>query len=159
MAPAPTAPQPDPAVAPALQQAEYPPDILPVYVAKLYGVSHTPGDPDTYPPPPPPPSETASGEQPIIPLDPNAPTAPPVNVDVPHVSQTGSDLNCTMGNWQNVPTSYSYQWHVDGVDVGTDSNTYAVQAGDVGKEGNCTVTATNALGSVAAPSDNHITIE
>ena len=38
-------------------------------------------------------------------------TAPPVNVDVPHVSGTGtvgSTLNCTMGNWQNEPTSYAY---------------------------------------------------
>ena len=29
-----------------------------------------------------------------------APTAPPVNVDVPHVQQAGSELTCTMGNWE-----------------------------------------------------------
>lgn len=61
-----------------LLQAEYPPDILPVYVAKLYGVSHTPGDTDSYPDPPPPPTDTASGLDPIVPLPP--PTGTPAGL-------------------------------------------------------------------------------
>ena len=28
------------------------------------------------------------------------PTTPPINVDVPHVQQVGSELTCTMGNWK-----------------------------------------------------------
>jgi hypothetical protein len=78
-------------------------------------------------------------------------TTAPVNVDVPHVSQSGAVLNCTMGNWEGEPTSYAYQWKIDGVDAGTGTADYAVQAGDVGKSATCVVTATNAHGSTAAP--------
>ena len=145
---------PDEALAPAeLQQAEYPPDILPVYVAKLYGVSHTPGDPASYPDPPPPPSDTASGLDPIVPADPVDPpaTVPPVNVDVPHVSQDGDTLSCTMGNWDNTPTSYAYQWQLDGTDVVGTDDMLGVTSDDIGKTATCIVTATNAAGSTAAP--------
>jgi len=135
---------------PELQQAEYPPDILPVYVAKLYGVSHAPGDPETYPPPPPPPTDIASGEQPIIPQPPPA-TAPPVNDDVPVITQDGDTLSCTMGNWQNVPTAYAYQWKLDGTDVTGAGDMLGVTSGDIGKTASCVVTATNAAGSTAAP--------
>jgi len=85
-------------------------------------------------------------------------TAPPVNVDVPYVSQTGSTLSCTMGNWENVPTSYSYRWQIDGANVGTDSALYAVTAADVGGMATCTVTATNARGSTTAPASNPVQI-
>ena len=145
---------PDP---PELVQAEYPPDILPVYVAKLYGVSHTPGDPGAYPPPPPPPSDTASGEEPIIPQPPPI-TAPPVNVDVPALSQDGALLSCTMGNWDNTPTGYSYAWKLDGADAGSDSPDYTAASGDIGKLATCTVTATNANGSTAAPETDPLEI-
>ena len=43
-----------------------------------------------------------------------APTAPPANVDVPHVQQAGDTLTCTMGNWDGEPTGYAYQWQLDG---------------------------------------------
>jgi hypothetical protein len=85
------------------------------------------------------------------------PTAPTV-VDVPLVTQSGSTLNCTMGNWTGEPTSYAYQWKLDGVDAGTGTADYAVQAGDVGKAATCTVTATNAAGSTAAPVSNSVTV-
>ena len=75
----------------------------------------------------------------------------PVNRDVPAVTQSGSTLSCTMGNWEGEPTSYAYQWKIDGVDAGTGTADYAVQAGDVGKMATCVVTATNAHGSTAAP--------
>jgi hypothetical protein len=78
-------------------------------------------------------------------------TDPPVNVDVPHVTQAGDTLNCTMGNWQNTPTGYAYQWKLDGADVGTDAANHTVNAGDAGKTATCVVTATNAIGSTAAP--------
>ena len=77
--------------------------------------------------------------------------AAPVNVDVPHVTQAGGTLNCTMGNWQGEPTGYAYAWTIDGAAAGTNAADYAVQAGDVGKSAVCVVTATNAVGSTAAP--------
>jgi hypothetical protein len=82
----------------------------------------------------------------------------PVNDDVPLVTQSGTTLNCTMGNWQGEPTSYSYAWQIDGAAAGSDAANYEVQAGDVGKSATCTVTATNAAGSTAAPPSNSVTI-
>lgn len=86
----------------------------------------------------------------------------PIIIDVPHVSGgtvEGDVLNCTMGNWENVPTSYSYQWMRDGtIAVGTDQNTYTLGPDDVGGTITCVVTATNAAGSTAAPPSNAIEI-
>jgi hypothetical protein len=86
-------------------------------------------------------------------------TAPPVNVDVPHVQQEGATLNCTMGNWEGTPTGYAYQWQLDGVDVGTDADTYTVSAADAGHTATCIVTATNDLGSTTAPPSNGVVVE
>jgi hypothetical protein len=94
------------------------------------------GDPGTVPAPPGGSNGTASA---------------PVNRDVPHVTQAGDTLNCTMGNWEGEPTSYGYQWKIDGAVAGTDSATHTVAAADVGKSASCIVTATNAHGSTAAP--------
>ena len=79
--------------------------------------------------------------------------APPTVVDVPHLYQEGTLLTCTMGNWNGSPTSYDYQWQVDGVDVSYGSPEYTVQAGDAGKTCVCTVTATNAAGSGSSTSN------
>jgi hypothetical protein len=87
-----------------------------------------------------------------------APTAPPVNVDVPHVSQAADVLTCTMGNWQGVPSSYAYQWQLDGADIGTDASTVTVTAADVGHTATCVVTATNDLGSTTAPPSNAVVV-
>jgi hypothetical protein len=78
-------------------------------------------------------------------------TEAPVNVDVPVVTQEDVLLNCTMGNWSGEPTSYAYQWQIDGADAGTGESTYVTTADDVGKTATCVVTATNAAGSTAAP--------
>jgi hypothetical protein len=83
---------------------------------------------------------------------------PPVNVDVPFVSQTGGTLSCTMGNWTGEPTSYAYAWHNDGVANGAVDATYTVQPDDSGHSLACVVTATNALGSTIAPMSNAIAI-
>jgi hypothetical protein len=101
------------------------------------------GDPGTTPPPP---GNGTGG------------TTAPVNRDVPHVTQAGDTLNCTMGNWEGEPTSYGYQWKIDGSIVGTDAANYTVTAADVGKVATCVVTATNAHGSTAAPPSNEVTI-
>lgn len=83
---------------------------------------------------------------------------PPTNVDVPLVWQDGATLTCTMGNWDGRPTSYDYAWHTDGVANGAVGETYAVQLGDVDKGLACVVTATNALGSTAAPMSNTVVV-
>ena len=87
-----------------------------------------------------------------------ATTAPPVNVDVPHATQAGAVLNCTMGNWTGEPTEYAYAWHADGVANGGTTATYTVVPEDSGKSLACQVTATNAMGSTAAPMSNAVAV-
>ena len=86
----------------------------------------------------------------------------PVNTAVPAVTQTGSGagstLQCTMGTWDGEPTSYSYAWTINGNAAGTDAATYDVQVGDAGGTAVCTVTATNAAGSTAAPPSNGVVV-
>lgn len=84
--------------------------------------------------------------------------AAPANISVPHVSQTGNVLHCTMGEWSHEPTSYAYQWQGDGEDVGTNSADYTRTPGDVGKTATCTVTASNATGSTTAPPSNEVVV-
>ena len=90
--------------------------------------------------------------------DPAPPDTVPSVVDVPYASQQEGNLSATMGNWTGEPTSYAYQWRIDGAVVGTDSAVYTVQAADVGKNATCTVTATNALGSTVAPLSNEAVV-
>jgi len=107
------------------------------------------------------PGEVASftaGEKQVL-ADKGVILSPPSNVTVPAVQQVGSNLTCTMGTWNGEPTSYAYQWRVAGVNVGTNSPTYATQVADVGLTGTCIVTATNAAGSTAAPPSNGVVIQ
>ncbi|SRR5580765_2619196 len=83
---------------------------------------------------------------------------PPVNVDVPYASQNGNVLNCTMGNWQNEPTAYSYQWNDGTADVGTDTADFPIYPAYVGRTFTCVVTATNAGGSTVAPPSNGVEV-
>jgi hypothetical protein len=83
---------------------------------------------------------------------------PPVNVDVPMVSQVGALLSCTMGNWTGEPTSYAYAWCSDGVANGATDATYTVVPDDSGHNLACMVTATNALGSTVAPMSNAVAV-
>ena len=55
----------------------------------------------------------------------------PTNVTVPHVTQDGAVLNCTMGEWTGEPTSYAYQWQRAGSDVGDGSSTYTISEPDI----------------------------
>jgi hypothetical protein len=86
------------------------------------------------------------------------PTTPPINVDVPHVQQAGSELTCTMGNWEGEPTSYAYQWQLDGADITGGTASLPIMADDVGKTATCVVTASNAIGSTAAPPSNGVVV-
>jgi|SRR5215471_715336 len=90
----------------------------------------------------------------------NAPLTPAV-IDNPHVTGVGAvgeTLSCTMGNWENDPNTYSYQWQSGGTNVGTNSNSYVIQASDSGKSIVCIVTATNGAGSTVAPPSNAIAV-
>lgn len=83
----------------------------------------------------------------------------PVNVDVPYVSQSGDTMNCTMGNWDGEPTTYSYQWISDGaMNIGSDAADYTVTSNDIGKTLTCVVTATNGMGSTTAPPSNGVVV-
>lgn len=93
---------------------------------------------------------------------PGGPLEPPVNVDIPHlqgVGAVGETLTCTMGNWENNPTAYSYDFRRDGVSiVSGPSDSYVVVADDAGTSIDCIVTATNSAGSTAAPPSAAIAI-
>ena len=139
-----------------LLQPTYPEGILPFNVAKAVGDAHAPvDDPSRYPPPPPPPTDTASGDDPI---SPPSLEMPPGNTTPPVVTQSADTLACTTGAWIGEPSIYSYRWQIDGADVGADTETHTVVAGDVGKTAACFVTATSDLGSTESPSSNEVTI-
>jgi hypothetical protein len=84
----------------------------------------------------------------------------PVNVDVPYASQTGTVLNCTMGNWDGEPESYTYQWLIDDMPVGMaqDVDAINVTEAEIGHVATCVVTAHNSYGSVDAPVSNPVTV-
>ena len=111
----------------------------------------------------PPPEEIT--DPPPDPTEPTPPSEAPVNVDVPVITPAeaaiGDTLTCTMGNWEGEPTSYSYKWSRSGAseeEVIPDSPTYVVKSGDAGSSISCVVTATNAVGSTAAPLSNAVDI-
>jgi len=85
--------------------------------------------------------------------------SPPTNTIAPAITPAsgtaGSTLfTCDTGTWTGSPTSYAYQWKLDGSNVGTDANTYTpVAAGSL----TCVITATNAGGSTPATS-NAVTV-
>ena len=82
----------------------------------------------------------------------------PANTTPPAVTQAADTLTCTTGEWSGEPTSYGYAWTVDAVAAGTDAATYTVVTADIGKSASCIVTATNAVGSTAAPPSAGVTI-
>jgi hypothetical protein len=86
---------------------------------------------------------------------------PPVNKDVPYLSGTpevGQTLHITLGNWTGEPTTYGFQWQSDSSPVGTDNNAYVVVDVDSGHSIDCVVSATNAVGTTAAPPSNAVVI-
>jgi hypothetical protein len=97
------------------------------------------------------------------------PTVPPVNVDVPHVSLTngpggvGSTYICTKGTWENMGDlvdTYAYRWQRNGapITIGANLEEYTAVAADRGTALGCIVTATNTIGSTAAPLSNTINL-
>lgn len=89
------------------------------------------------------------------------PTEAPAVVDVPHVAGSGTvgeTLTCTMGNWSGEPTGYAYQWQRDGADFAATAADYVVAAEDDGHSLTCIVTASNSIGSTAAPPSNAVAV-
>ena len=82
----------------------------------------------------------------------------PANTVAPAVTPTagvvGDTFTTTTGTWSNSPTSYAYQWKLDGSNVGTNASTYApVATGSL----TCVVTASNAGGSGTPATSNAAT--
>jgi len=75
------------------------------------------------------------------------------------VAQQGNTLTTTTGTWDGNPSSFDYQWQdcdVSGqncTNTGTDSDTYALSAGDVGHTVQVIVTANNDTGTGQATSN------
>jgi len=84
--------------------------------------------------------------------------APPTVIDAPLIYQTGTVLTSTLGNWYGSPNSRTYQWKIDGANVGTNAATYTRVAGDVGKTATCVMTATNISGTSAPVTSNAIVV-
>lgn len=84
--------------------------------------------------------------------------APPTVIDAPMIYQTGTLLTSTLGNWYGSPNSRTYQWKIDGTNVGTSVATYTRLPADVGKTATCVMTATNVSGTSAPVTSNAIIV-
>jgi hypothetical protein len=82
------------------------------------------------------------------------PLAPPELVFAPAISGypvVGITLTSSTGTWRSSSSiTYTYQWQVAGLNVGTNQNTYVPVTGDIGKIVTCEVTATNTNGPTMA---------
>lgn len=80
----------------------------------------------------------------------------PANSVLPAISGTAQEdetLTAWVGTWTNSPTSYTYQWKLDGSNiVGATNATYTCVTGDVDGAITVAVTAVNAAGSASATS-------
>jgi hypothetical protein len=84
----------------------------------------------------------------------------PANTVAPALSGTPTSTNVlttSNGTWTGTPTSYTYQWQKDGVNIGGQTtNAYTILVGDISHALRCRVTAHNA-GGVRTANSNAIT--
>lgn len=81
--------------------------------------------------------------------------------------EIGQTLSTTNGSWTNSPTSYTYQWQRDGVDIsGETSSTYTVVAADIGPGTagigtgiRCNVIGINGAGSSSPSASNALVFD
>ncbi len=74
-------------------------------------------------------------------------TAPPTVSGAP---RAGATLTCSTGTWTNDPTSYAYQWYLDGTPIqAATSSSYVVQTGDEQLTLTCSVIASSSNGAGA----------
>ena len=73
--------------------------------------------------------------------------SPTVAPAITGTTTVGSTLTVSNGTWAGSPTSYSYQWLRDGVEIASaNASTYLLVSGDLGKMIGCAVTATDTYG-------------
>ena len=88
------------------------------------------------------------------PMGPDKPAMAPVVKHAPYLSQSGSMLNCTMGEWTGEPQTYHYQFRRDvNTNIGTDSNEYSIAPADAGHTIDCKLEAVNVAGSAFSVSN------
>lgn len=87
----------------------------------------------------------------------------PINADPPSISGTqepGESFTCLPGVWDHDPTSYAYQWFLDGAGIsGETSDTYVLLSADDGLALSCRVTAANMIGDSEAAFSDPVTLE
>ena len=77
-------------------------------------------------------------------------TAP---LEISGTAAVGQTLGCSQGSWTNDPTSFAYQWNLDGAAIaGATFSSYTVTDTDAARQITCTVTASNAGGASSATS-------
>ena len=82
-------------------------------------------------------------------------TVPPAITGTP---QPGSTLTCSDGTWSDATLPFARRWLRDGAPLaGQTGTTYAVQAGDVGHQITCEVTARNGTGPSAPATSAAVT--
>jgi hypothetical protein len=105
----------------------------------------------------PPPSTPGQTPPPVHVANEPAASAPPVSTSAPVLSGTptvGDVLSVTVGNWNNEPTAYGYQWLRGATPIqGASASTYTLATADVGDTITAVVTATNVIGSASATSN------
>jgi hypothetical protein len=90
------------------------------------------------------------------------PAAVPVNTVAPAVSPSGSVdvgilLACTQGSWTNGPSTKTFQWRRDGVNIsGETASAYETVEADIGTDITCAVIATNVVGASTAAISNAV---
>jgi hypothetical protein len=85
--------------------------------------------------------------------------ADPVALSIAGTPAAGHELSCGAGTWTNSPTSYAYQWGLDGTPIaGATAATYLVPALDDGESLTCTVTASNGAGAGAPATSGRVLV-
>lgn len=86
----------------------------------------------------------------------------PVNTVLPSIAgipQVGETLTVDEGVWSNEPTSFTYQWKSDTVNIGgATSKTYVPIVGQIAATLTCAVTGVNSAGSATATSAGAIDV-
>lgn len=82
-----------------------------------------------------------------------------VNGEIATTATVGDALTCTQGNWQGVPSGYTYTWRANEGPVSSlQGNTLLVTPELVGKLVDCVVTAASPGGSTEALPSNAVEI-
>jgi hypothetical protein len=81
-------------------------------------------------------------------------TEPP-QTSAPNGTNAGATITCSTGTWTASPTSYLFEWLVDGKSLGPGaaSSSHVITAAELGHQLSCRVTASNAAGSGQATSE------